>query len=82
MLEAAFPSLDSLRHRYNILKRIPILLPLMWVWRWIDAFIFRRENVKIYSSKVKTVMEENVSEYEKNLLAVGLDFKFEEDKDL
>ena len=31
MLRAIFPPLNTIENRYQILRRIPVLLPLMWV---------------------------------------------------
>lgn len=80
LMVAAFPPLEIIKHRYNILKKYPILLPLIWVWRWVEALIYRKNNVREYSKKVKMVIQEDLSEYEKNLQKVGLDFKFNENE--
>lgn len=73
-----FPPINELSNRYTILDKAPILLPVIWVWRWIDSALHRRNNVKTYCKQVKAACGEGVSEYEKSLEFVGLNFTFEE----
>ena len=77
---AAFPPREILAYRYGILKKLPFLLPFLWVWRWFDAAFHRRENFKTYTREVKLVMKSDISEFEKNFRKMGIDFKFEERK--
>ena len=78
--EAIFPSLNIIRHRYNILRKYPCLLPAVWVWRWIDAVLFRKANVMSYKKEVENILQKDMSIYEKNLQKVGLNFTFDEQK--
>ena len=78
-IEAAFPPLDIIKFDYPVLEKHPVLLPLIWVWRWFDACLFRREKVKARTKRVKIALEGDISEYEKNLAAVGLNFTFTEE---
>ena len=77
--EALFPPLDLLQHRYRILKKNPYLLPFIWIYRWIDASVFRKDNVSIYKNRVRTILKNDLSEYEDNLTKVGLNFTFDKD---
>ena len=76
--KALFPDLENLQLRYGILKKIPVLLPVMWVWRWIDAALHRRNNVKSLTRQVSQVCTTDFSDFEESLEYVGLDFTFKE----
>ena len=71
--------LDIIKYDYPVLEKHPVLLPFIWVWRWFDACLFRREKVKERTKRVKAALEGDISEYEKNLAAVGLNFTFAEE---
>ncbi len=64
--------------RYSVLEKWPILLPVMWVVRWVDALFFRTKTLKRKSADIKSTSNENVLNYEKALHFVGLDFNFKE----
>lgn len=77
--KAFFPDLADLRMRYGILKKIPVLLPVMWVYRWFDAAIHRRHNVKSLTNEVKGICTKDFSDFEESLRYVGLDFVFKQE---
>ena len=41
-----FPSVKTLEPNYPILKKVPFLLPFIWIYRWFAALTFRRKDVK------------------------------------
>ena len=76
-----FPPASTLRQRFPVLKKYPVLLPFAWVVRWFDALFLRRDQLKRGLSKSQELMNMDtgrVSEYENQLRAVGLDFNFPE----
>ncbi|MBE6727805.1 MAG: hypothetical protein E7562_04055 [Ruminococcaceae bacterium] len=72
-----FPSFSIMKEEYSILKILPFLLPFVWVWRWITALLFRRDNIRKQSVVAQTLSEESVNAYKDELDIVGLDFNFE-----
>ena len=76
--ESVFPQLDDIQHRYSVLKRHSYLLPVIWVWRWIDAILHRKENIVKYKKEVESILHNDLSKFEKNLEKVGLNFTFNE----
>ena len=50
LLYRLFPPLDELKKKYTILKRIPFLLPVFWIWRLITGPIKRRKRI-VYELK-------------------------------
>lgn len=64
--------------KYPILKKIPLLLPVMWIVRLCKIVLFRRKAIKkiFMQDKLNTIDE--VNEYYDSLKYVGLDFNFKE----
>ena len=62
-----FPSYKDMCLRYKFLKKVPILLPFMWPYRWVDALITRRHNVKTIVKETKMINEENVNKVSRML---------------
>lgn len=73
-----FPSLKTMKIRYHILDKAPILLPFMWVVRGFDVLLFRRKNIKRNTKNLKDLTPENIENFQQSLLYVGLDYNFKE----
>jgi hypothetical protein len=74
-----FPSYNSLKYRYKILQKCPILLPVIWAYRWIIA-IFNPKKAKAKAVKILGASVQEAEAYKKELNYVGLDFNFEKRK--
>ena len=77
VLKMVFLPFDALCKRYPVMERLPILLPFIWFWHLIKR-LFSVKKVKRYGKEMALINEKNISEYEKALHYVGLDFNFEE----
>jgi hypothetical protein len=44
-LSRTFLSYDLMKGLYPVLKVLPVLLPVFWVWRLVSAFIFKRDKM-------------------------------------
>ena len=73
-----FPSYDFMCNPYPTLRKIPVLLPFLWIIRLADKVLFKRKEVKMAGEKLKRQSLENITEYEDCLHEVGLDFNFKE----
>ncbi len=74
-----FPPLKSgISQKYPILKKYPILLPFVWVVRWADAIFNNPKKITKQKEDLKLITDENISDYQKELNFVGLDFNFKE----
>ncbi len=73
-----FPPLSKMRRRYGVLKKIPILLPVMWLVRILETVLFKRKNLMDSAKKIETTSGNNVDAYQAALNSVGLDFNFKE----
>lgn len=77
LLSIIFPSFEAMKQKYSVLKKVPILLPIMWVVRWVHA-IFMPSKIRRQKKTLDMVSNESVSKYHNELKYVGLDFNFEE----
>ncbi len=70
----------KMKKRYPILNKLPILLPVMWVIRWIDAIFCRRQNIKRESERLNQIDTQVVDMYNAELEMVGLRFNYKNRK--
>lgn len=76
LFTAIFPGLAGMRQKYPVLKKAPVLLPVMWVVRWFEA-IFKPSKIKEQKRRLDMLSDDGVSQFEKELHYVGLDFNFD-----
>lgn len=62
--------------KYPILKKVPVLLPVMWVVRWFDTLFFKHDRIKKNQKKMKMVTTKSIEQYQKDLETVGLKIDF------
>lgn len=77
-LNLIFPSYKAMCKRNPIVKKCPLLLPVMWVVRWFEVLIFKRYKLDNEMKNLKNMTKENIDTFEKSLEYVGLNFNFEE----
>lgn len=70
---------STMKEKYDILKKIPILLPVMWVVRCFDVLFRQKLRLKNYMKKLNQIDSKAFKENERALKVVGLDFDFEEE---
>lgn len=78
MLYSVFLPYKNMCVLFPILKKAPILLPLMWAWRIINTLFFKKGIIASNYKAIKELTPESISAYEKELAMVGLDFRIEE----
>lgn len=76
--ELIFLPYGQMCQKYTVVKKVPVLLPFMWVVRWFDVLIFKRKNIKRHNESLKLMSAERIDDYQQALNFVGLDFNFEE----
>ena len=72
--ELVFLPYKTMRYRYPVLQRCPVLLPVYWVVRWWDILLHKRKNITQKYGYFAEVTEEDVASHEKALAFVGLTF--------
>lgn len=68
-----FPGISWMRRRYPVLNKAPVLLPVMWPVRWVDAALFRRKNIQAVRNKFTDSADEKVEQFRQTLEMVGLE---------
>lgn len=72
-----FPSYGGMCQKYRFLKKVPILLPIMWVVRWVQT-LFTPSKIKARKKEIDLLNTESVNKYQNELDYVGLRFNFDE----
>lgn len=75
-----FPGFAGMSFKYSVLNKCPILLPVFWVVRWFEVFLFKSDKAKQFYKGTVSTTDQKVSAYEQKLKSVGLSFTFEEKK--
>ena len=79
MLGLIFPSKSSLMTKYPVLRRCGMLLPFVWVVRWVDTLLFHRKRIAQRNTDLQRTNAESIEQFEQALHYVGLDYHFEEE---
>lgn len=64
--------------KYPILKNHPVLLPLYWVIRWLNAIIFKKKKGIMHLKEFSKISGSDIRTAIKEFNYVGLDFNFKE----
>ena len=72
-LRALFPPLSAIRNRYPVLKRAPVLLPVMWVIRWLDVLLFSRKKMQKKLQILRKLDDNAILSHQQAMSAVGLE---------
>ena len=70
----AFPDLETMQRRHKILKKVPLLLPAMWIVRLVYKLLFDKKDMKKRERDLSVITEENIRMRKEILNFVGLDF--------
>ncbi len=72
IIKTFFPSLASMKLAYPILKTYPILLPVIWVKRWIVGIIYKRKRMNYYIKGIHSLNSYNIKNSKEILKFVGI----------
>ncbi|MBQ6830834.1 MAG: nucleotidyltransferase family protein [Clostridia bacterium] len=79
IIKLIFLPYADMQHKYPFLRRVPILLPVMWVVRWLDALLCKRNNISRQMERLNKIEENTVDDYTRELAMVGLQFALDKD---
>lgn len=71
-----FLPLDSMRRLYPVLRKVPVLLPALWVHRWMRILLHKRYRFAEYRQEDHALDDSTVERYHEMLRKSGLDFNF------
>ena len=74
ILRLVFLPMEDMKKKFPILEKAPILLPIMWVVRWINALFNSKRTIEIEKNKLSQMDEQIVDDYNADLAKVGLKF--------
>lgn len=75
-LKKLFLPYHDMCKKYEILKKAPPLLPVMWLWRWMDVVVHKQDSIRRVIQDDAAVSDENIKAYQEMLHKSGLDFNF------
>lgn len=78
LLNLVFLPYKKMCKKYKFLKKVPILLPVMWIVRLVSAVFFKKQTLKERKEYMDKMSVEKIDSYHKALNFVGLDFNFED----
>ena len=78
IFNAVFLPYKNMSVLFPVLKKAPVLLPVMWLYRIIYTIFFKNGRLTKHFNEIKQLSPEQLSQYERELNAVGLDYNFEE----
>lgn len=78
VLGALFLPYALMCERYPVLKKAPVLLPIFWALRILEAVIFNRKSIRKQYEDICVLTDEKIEKYNSDLAYVGLDFNFKE----
>ena len=59
---------------FPVLKKLPILLPVMWLWRFVRILLFRTSRFNQRMGEIKSISSSKLKRYEEELDVVGLNY--------
>ena len=71
-MQLIFPPLANMKYAYPVLKKAPILLPFVWIYRWFAVLLGKRGNISNAKKSADIVSEEKISGYVQAMQYVGL----------
>lgn len=74
LLRLIFLPMEEMKKKFPILKKLPFLLPIMWVIRWLNAIFNKRKSITAEKNKLNYIDDQIVDGYNKELEKVGLKF--------
>ena len=75
-LRVMFPSADTLKDKYTILKKWPWMLPLVWLIRPFYKFLWERKSMMRHQKHLDAITDENVEQRRKLLRYFGIEYRF------
>lgn len=75
VLYRMFPPAEKMKNLYPSLNRIPILLPIYWIYRWIEILFTRKDRIKRIVNIAKGDAEHEIVHNVLNIVGLNEDVK-------
>ncbi len=73
-LRLIFLPIEEMKKKFPVLEKLPILLPILWIVRWINAIFNKRKSITAEANKLNYIDDRVVDGYNRELEKVGLKF--------
>lgn len=73
ILRVVFPSREYAQVSYPVLRKVPILLPFVWVVIWVRTLLFRRDALKRRQQEFTSITGEKLDAYRRSMVFVGME---------
>lgn len=73
-MKRVFPSKKQLSYKYPLLKKWPVFLPIVWIWRSVYTVFCQRDKLRGDYRKMGKISSHQIEEQEQALAYVGLYF--------
>ncbi len=74
LFRKAFPPYSVVKNYYPIVRKCSPVLPFFWIYRLLNALLFRHDKLKKGSREIKMVHDGGVDQFRQGLEFVGLNF--------
>lgn len=74
LLHSIFLPYRAMKDKYAILKKLPVLLPVMWIVRCFEVLFHQKSKLQNYMNEMNHIDSAQVEDNKNALHAVGLDF--------
>lgn len=71
-LKIIFPPRRDLKSRYPILEKHGYLLPIMWIVRWFDVLLHKRDKIAFRRKEIELISSKKIDEREEKFALVGI----------
>lgn len=74
-----FLKYDSMKQKYQVLDRLPALLPVIWSFRFFHVLFKKRKTFKLFIRRVG-LSKKNIKTYNQCMTELGFDYNFNVEK--
>lgn len=73
-----FPAMFYMKQQYPILRKLPFLLPFMWLYRLVNILLFKRSKIRKGQKRLNQINDDVTSAYYQELRFVGLQYDLQD----
>lgn len=71
----AFPNALAMKTQYPVLCKVPVLLPVLYLWRPFDKLLLQKKSLKVHRENLSLLSTDKLRSHRQALRYVGLDFE-------
>ena len=67
-----------MKQQYPILRKLPFLLPFMWLYRLVNILLFKRSKIRKGQKRLNQINDDVTAAYYQELRFVGLQYDLQD----